>query len=126
MGLRSQRRFISKYSVKTGMMVEFSYTKRDSTTSSYTVLVIDPDRNGHLHGLLIGGLSDDELIKLSKEVGGEFNYDPEDRRAPITQLQSDAAYQRFKNSGFSEVRRYRTFLLDKISSIRQILIGEIE
>ena len=125
MGLRSSRRFISKYNIKTGMMVEFTYTKLDSTTSSYTVLVIDPEKNGHMHGLLIGDLSDQDLIRLSSEVGGTFEHDLADRKAPITDLQSEAAYERFKSSGFSDVRRYRTFIVEKISSIRQILIGEI-
>lgn len=126
MGLRSERRFISKNSLKTGMMVEFSYTKKDSTTSSYTVLVVDPDRNGHLHGILIGDLSDAELIKFATEVGSKFTYDPEERNAPITELQSEAAYQRFKSSMFGNTRRYRTFLLDKITSTRQILTGEVK
>lgn len=126
MPLRSQRRFISKTNVKSGMMVEFNYTKSDSTASTYTILVVDPDKSGYLHGVLINDLSDTELIKFTREVGEEFNYNSSERKEPITNLQSDGAYQRYKSSEFGAVRRYRTFVLNKVTNIRQILIGVID
>lgn len=149
MALRSSRRFIAQTNIKSGMMVEFTYTKLDSTTSSYTILIIDPNKNGYVHGLLIDDLSDQDLIRLV-EVGedtvknklGKIKSIPariipaenieeigslkNERTAPLTNLQSDAAYQRFKSSEFSEDRRYRTFLIGKMSGVRQILIGEMK
>jgi hypothetical protein len=130
MPLRSEGRYISPEEFQTGMMIDFSYTKRDSTVQRYLAIVIDPAKktgdNIYLHALLIDGLSDMELVRLSIEVGQVFNYDPDDREAPITYLQSDDAYSRYKASPFLNQRIYRTFLLENVTSPRQILIGELE
>jgi len=126
MALRSSRRFISQANVKSGMMVEFKYTKKDSTTSSYMIMVIDPDRNGHLHGILINDLTDAQIVEFSKEIGENFTYDLTKKNTPIVDLQSDAAYQRYKTSTLSNNRKYRTFLLSRMKDVRQILIGEIK
>jgi hypothetical protein len=94
------------------------------------VIIIDPAKkagdDAYLHGLVIDNLSDMELVRLSTEIGKEFNYDPSERKAPITYLQSDAAYERYKASGIVNERLYRTFLLSNVSNPRQILIGELE
>jgi hypothetical protein len=133
MGLRSERRFISKYEVTTGMLLEFSYIKaKDKKTANYMILVIDPEKlhdstdNAHLHGILIDNLSDLEIVRISTEIGQEFNYNPDERRVPITMLQSDEAYVRYTASFIKNDRRYRTFLVDNMANVRQILIGELE
>jgi hypothetical protein len=76
MPLRSERRFISKSNIQSGMLLEFSYTKKsDGFTKSYMVLVIDPAKKNEntkttqLHGVLINDLSDDELIELVDTLG---------------------------------------------------------
>ena len=55
MALKSERRFISRDNIKSGMMLEFSYTKENGDTNSYEVIVIDPkksmDNKLYLHGL---------------------------------------------------------------------------
>lgn len=107
------------------MMIEFSYTKTDNSTKTYTVMVIDPDYNGYLHALLLDNLSDFEIVKLATELGNVFNYDPMSPSAPITNLQSNDAYNRYKLSGYRDDRRYRTFIVNKITGLRQILIGEL-
>jgi hypothetical protein len=133
MALRSERKFIAKGSIKSGMLVEFSYTKiKDGSVGSYMVLVIDPAKknesttNDQLHGLLVDDLSDMDLVRMSTEFGQVFNYNPDNRSNPITNLQSDDAYARYTTSTMKNDRRYRTFLLQNISSLRQILIGELE
>lgn len=130
MPLRSEGRFISLEDLRTGMMITFSYIKRDLSEARYTAIVIDPakktENNVYLHALLIDDLSDMELVQLSTEVGQVFNYDPDDREASITDLQSDDAYARYKASPFLNQRIYRTFLLENIRNPRQILIGELE
>jgi hypothetical protein len=131
MALRSERRFISKANIQSGMLVEFSYTKiKDGSTGSYMVLVIDPIKknettgNDQLHGLLIDDLTDMELIGLITKLGGiEFNSDKPE--APLTNLQSDEAYSKYLNTTKSQ-RRYRTFVMKNVSNPRQILIGEIQ
>ena len=128
MALRSERRFISKSKIESGMLLEFSYTKiADGASGLYTVLVIDPVKknestgNEQLHALLIDDLSDMELIGLITTLGS-FQFNPDERDAPLTNLQSDAAYTKYLSSTKSQ-RRYRTFILKNIASPQQILIG---
>jgi hypothetical protein len=130
MPLRSERRFISYGKVTSGMLLEFSYKGKNSTQKTYTVLVIDPSRqNTHateyqLHALLIDDLSDFDLLGLITKVGN-LSLDPANRAAPLTDLKSNDAYTIYTNSIASQ-RRYRTFTVDKLSAVRQILIGELE
>ena len=131
MALRSERKFISKSKIESGMLLEFSYMKiADGATGKYTVLVIDPVKknestgNEQLHALLIDDLSDMELIGLITALGS-FQFNPDERDAPLTNLQSDAAYTKYLSTTKSQ-RRYRTFILKNIASPQQILIGEIE
>jgi hypothetical protein len=129
MALRSTRRFISKGNIQSGMLLDISYKKSSGESKTYSVLTIDPDKinqytnNRQLHGLLIDDLNDDEVIKLIN-VMGELTYNVEDKRAPLTDLQNNEAYEKFK-ANYDTKERYRTFTLDNISSVRQILIGEI-
>jgi hypothetical protein len=129
MALRGTRRFTSKGNIQSGMLIDISYQKDSGETKTYSVLVIDPDKtnqftnNRQLHGLLIDDLTDDGVIKLINDMG-ELTYDSEDKRAPLTDLQNNEAYQRF-SANYDTKKRYRTFTLDNIKSVRQILIGEI-
>ena len=123
MALRSVRRFIGINNVKSGMLVQFGYSKLDNSSNSYTALVIDPNKNNYMHALLIDKLSDAELVSLVKQLGS-LNYDPEAKNAPITDLQNDEAYKNYTQ--IKDKRLYRTFRLNKISNLRQILIGELK
>ena len=123
MPLRSERRFISKSKISSGMLVEFTYKKvGDGSSKNYTALVIDPDKDKYLHALLIEDLSDNELVNMITKLG-EFSYDPDERNKPLVDLQNDEAYDKYL--GIKNQRRYRTFLVDNISSLRQILIGKL-
>jgi peroxiredoxin len=129
MALRSTRRFMSKSSIQSGMLLDITYKKGSGETKTYSVLAIDPDKvnqhtnNRQLHGLLIDDLSDDDVIKLIN-VMGELTYDAEDKRAPLTDLQNNEAYEKFK-ANYDTKERYRTFILENITNVRQILIGEV-
>jgi len=68
-------------------------------------------------------LSDAELVSLVTQLGS-LNYDPEAKNAPITDLQNDEAYKNYTQ--IKDKRLYRTFRLNKISNLRQILIGELK
>lgn len=123
MALRSERRFISKDKIESGMMLEFSYKKvDDGSVQKYTVLVIDPDKNSYVHALKIDDLSDTEVINLVTKLNS-FNYDPTNPRTPITNLQSDDAYNKYL--GIKSDRRYRTFVKKNIMYPRQILLGNL-
>jgi hypothetical protein len=128
--LRSERRFISYSQVTTGMMVEFSYTKDSGETGTYSAIVIDPSKKGenelYMHAILIDDLSDEEIVKLATEIGQEFNFDPDARRNPLTYLQTNEAYDRYRASNIKPKRIYRTFVTNRIKMVRQILIGALE
>lgn len=123
MALKSQRRFISKTNVTSGMLLEFSYTKTsDNTTKNYITLVIDPNKDNRMHALLVDDLSDMELVGMITRLGS-FNYDADNPANPLTNLKTDEAYTKYL--GIKNDRRYRTFLVNNISSLRQILVGEL-
>jgi hypothetical protein len=123
MALKCQRRFVSKSKVTSGMLLEFSYRKiSDDSTGNYIVLVIDPNKNNHLHALLVDDLSDRDLIGLITRLGN-LSYNPDEPSKPLTDLQNDESYNKYL--GIKSQRRYRTFLVNNISNLRQILIGEL-
>ena len=137
MGIRSEGRFINMNNVEPGMMIEFNYTKLSGEQDSYLVLVIDPNRtNDHakepqLHAFIIDETllpTDEDLIKFIATFGTNINVgDYEDRSSAIVEkLNTDAAYERFRNSAYVRGRPYRTFNRSKISKLRQILQGGIE
>ena len=133
MPLRSERRFISLSNVKSGMMIEFSYTKKSGDTGSYIVLVVDPDRQNEratepqLHGFVIDTLTDTELIEFFSSFSTSINIDYEDRRASIVEnLNTDDAYKTFSTSKYVKDRSYRTFNRSGMSQVRQILIGSVD
>jgi hypothetical protein len=122
MALKSERRFISKNDIQSGILIEFFYKKKDGSTKKYITLVIDPDKNGLLHALLIDDLSDFEILQTITKLAN-LNYDPSNPKAPITNLQTDEAYVNY--SLIKDQRRYRTFLTENIFNLRQILIGDV-
>ena len=133
MALRSERRFISITNVLPGMMIQFNYTKKSGDSGSYIVLVVDPNRqNDHasepqLHGFVIDELSDSQLIEFFASFGKTTKLDYEDRRASVVEeLNTDEAYTAFKSSKYVDNRSYRTFNLSSMSSVRQILLGEVD
>jgi hypothetical protein len=128
MSLKSERRILSKDKIQSGIMVEFSYTGKQSKSDKYSIIVIDVvTSNGveYLHGLVLENLSDLDIVRLSTEIGKSFNFDPDERKMPLTSLNSDEAYDRYKTSIFKNDRRYRTFIMNNILNLQQILIGEL-
>lgn len=133
MPLRSERRFININSVESGMMIQFSYTKKSGDSGNYVVLVVDPNRTNEratepqLHGFVIDELTDSELIEFFSSFNKSINLDYDDRRAKVVEgLNTDEAYDAFSTSKYVQNRSYRTFNLSGISQVRQILIGSID
>ena len=137
MAFRSERRFISKSDIRTGMMVWLQYqSKETGETKDYKALVIDPSRpdehtgNIQLHGILLDEMHDLSVINLIIRMG-KFYFDPDNRRDPLTELTNDEAYQKFREHYAGTLKDpfksgktiYRTFLVDNIRKAAQILIG---
>ena len=113
--------------IQSGMFLDFTYSK-DGETKRYIGLVIDPDKKhpttskAQLHALLVDGMSDAEILRLVASVGN-ITFDPDNKKSPITFLKTEDAYDKYKASSILTNRKYRTFLVNNMSSVRQILIG---
>jgi len=133
MSIRSERRYVNLNDIESGMMIEFSYTKKSGDTNSYIVLVIDPNKpnkytaESQLHGFVIDELSDMELIEFFSSFNKTLKFDYENRRASIIEgLNTDDAYSTFASSKYVKNRSYRTFNVNNMSQIRQVLLGSVE
>lgn len=133
MSIRSERKSINLTDVKSGMMVQFDYVKQSGETGQYVVLVVDPNRKNaratqpQLHGFIIDQLTDEQLLEFFSSFRKNIKIDYEDRRASIIEgLNSEEAYETFKASNYVKDRTYRTFNLNSISNLRQILLGSVK
>lgn len=133
MAIRSERRYIGLDDVKSGMMIEFNYSKAAGGAGRYVVLVVDPRRQNdrargpQLHGFVIGDLSDSQLVEFFTSFGTSVKLDYEDRRASVVEdLNTQEAYSKFASSKFVKNRSYRTFNLNGMSKVRQVLLGSAE
>jgi hypothetical protein len=112
------------------MMLDITYQKKSGETKTYTILTIDPVKENQytntaqLHGILTGDLSDDELVNMIVSLGN-LDYNPDDKKVPVANLQSEDAYNNYK-ALYGGQDRYRTFITENISSVTQILIEEAE
>lgn len=133
MPLRSERRYIGMNDVKSGMMVEFTYSKKSGGSNNYMVLVVDPRRKNEratelqLHGFIIDNMTDDQLVEFFASFRKNVKMDYTDRRASVVEgLDSKEAYTTFVNSKYVKDRSYRTFNHSGITKIRQILLGMVK
>lgn len=133
MPLRSERRYMGVGDLKSGMMIQFNYTKKSGDSGDYIVLVVDPSipnkytGEPQLHGFTIKELSDSELIEFFSSFNTQVKIDYDNRRGSVVEgLNTDDAYSAFANSRYVEDRSYRTFNLSKISQLRQILVGSVD
>ena len=130
MAILSERRFISLKNVRPGMIVQFRYTKLSGEADNYVILVIDPDRtNEHargpqLHGYDIRDMTDEELFNFLANLRKTIRLDPEFRNQSIVEdIDSDDAYEAYMSSRYKDTRKYRTFNLNAISQLRQVLVS---
>lgn len=114
MPLYNRKVRISANDIEAGMLIEFRYVKVNGEMDTYIVLVIDPAKESktssqtHLHGFTIKDMPDDDILNLIEEVG---QYD----------LNTDEAYKRFISSRYVKARPYRTFILDNMSRINNLI-----
>lgn len=97
------RKFISQRTLNAGKIVQFTYEGEQKYA-----LVLNPNWQGKMHALSLPALNEttlDEIFKLTDGIN-----DP------------DAIYSKFKTSRFVSDRPYRTYLLNKVSTMREIYI----
>lgn len=132
MAIRSERRFIGLTSIKSGMMIQFTYTKKSGGSGSYVVLVVDPNRQNEratepqLHGFVIDELTDEQLVDFFATFRKSINLSYDERTASVVEgLNTEEAYEAFTSSKYVKNRSYRTFNLSGISQLRQVLLGSV-
>jgi hypothetical protein len=97
------RKFTSRANLKPGTVLQFTYDGEQKYA-----LVLNPEWEGKMHALSLPAVSEATLEEITKLVGNN--------KTP------DAVYSTFKNSKFVADRPYRTYLLSKIKTLREIYI----
>ena len=99
------RTFISRKNLTPGKVIQFTYDGEQKYT-----LVLNPDWQGKLHGLSLKEVDLSKFIQIRDLVGSETN--------------GEELYSQFKNSNFVVDRPYRTYLLSKMSALREVFVKE--
>lgn len=99
------RKFVSQKKLDAGKVVQFTYNGEQKYA-----LVLNPSWEGKMHALSLPSLNETTLEEIFKLTEGIT--DP------------DEVYSKFKASRFVSDRPYRTYLLNKISTMREIYIKE--
>lgn len=102
LGIRS---FISKRDLTAGKVVQFTYDGEQKYA-----LVLNPEWEGKLHALSIKDLSLSKFIEIRKLVDKDTD--------------GQILYAKFRNSSLLTDRPYRTYLLSKVSTLREVFIKE--
>jgi len=102
LGIRS---FLSKKDLTPGKVIQFTYDGEQKYA-----LVLNPGWEGKLHALSIKDINMSKFIEIRKLVGGIDD--------------GQVLYAKFKNSSLLTDRPYRTYLLSKVSTLREVYVKE--
>ncbi len=102
LGVRS---FVSRRDLKPGKVIQFTYDGEQKYA-----LVLNPEWEGKLHALSIRDVNVSKFIEIRKLVGNDTD--------------GQLLYNRFRNSTLLTDRPYRTYLLSKVSTLREIFVKE--
>jgi hypothetical protein len=102
LGVRS---FVSRRDLKPGKVIQFTYDGEQKYA-----LVLNPEWEGKLHALSIRDVNVSKFIEIRKLVGSDTD--------------GQLLYNRFRNSTLLTDRPYRTYLLSKVSTLREIFVKE--
>ena len=104
-GTLGTRSFVSKKDLTPGKVIQFTYDNEQKYA-----LVLNPEWEGKLHALSIQNVNISQFSEIVKLVG-------EDKDGRIL-------YNKFRNSKLLTDRPYRTYLLSKVSTLREVFIKE--
>lgn len=102
LGIRS---FVSKDNLISGKVIQFTYDGEQKYA-----LVLNPEWQGKLHALSIKDVNISKFVQIRNLVGEETN--------------GEALYSKFRASTLVADRPYRTYLLSKVSALREVYIKE--
>lgn len=98
-----RRSFTSSKDLVPGKVVQFTYEGEQKTA-----LVLNPNWKGKMHALSLKVVDLNNIQELMNSVKSNTN--------------PDIIYEQFKNSKYVADRPYRTYLLNKISSLREVYV----
>ena len=102
LGIRS---FVLRRDLTPGKVIQFTYDGEQKYA-----LVLNPEWEGKLHALSIKDVNISKFIEIRKLVGKDTD--------------SQLLYNKFRNSSLLMDRPYRTYLLSKVSTLREVFIKE--
>lgn len=102
LGVRS---FVSKGNLIPGKVIQFTYDSEQKYA-----LVLNPEWEGKLHALSLRDINLSKFIEIRKLVGDDTD--------------GQRLYAKFRNSPLLVNRPYRTYLLSKVSTLREVYIKE--
>jgi hypothetical protein len=102
LGIRS---FVSKGDLTSGKVIQFTYDGEQKYA-----LVLNPDWQGKLHALSLKDIDLSKFVQIRKLVGKETD--------------GELLYSKFRESTFVANRPYRTYLLSKVSTLREVFVKE--
>lgn len=100
------RQFISRRNLTPGKVIQFTYDGEQKHA-----VVLDPEWNGKMHALSLKSVNLTSLSEIFKLIE-----DATDGRI---------IYSKLKTSRFIENRPYRTYLLKKVSALREVYVRKI-
>jgi hypothetical protein len=98
-----RRSFTSRRNLTPGKVVQFTYDGEQKTA-----LVLNPEWQGKMHALSLKAIDLDSVQNMMERIDGIT--DP------------DVIYEAFRNSKYVMDRPYRTYLLNKISALREVYV----
>ena len=102
LGIRS---FVSRKDLTPGKVIQFTYDGEQKYA-----LVLNPEWEGKLHALSIKDVNLSKFIEIRKLVGSDND--------------GQLLYSKFRNSSLVADRPYRTYLLSKVSTLREVFVKE--
>ena len=104
-GTLGVRSFVSRNSLLPGKVVQFTYDGEQKYA-----LVLNPEWEGKLHAISLENINISKFIQIRSLVGEETD--------------GEILYSKFRNSILVADRPYRTYLLSKVSALREVYVKE--
>lgn len=102
LGIRS---FVSRRDLTPGKVIQFTYDGQQKYA-----LVLNPEWEGKLHALSLKDVNISKFAEIRKLVG--------------TDTDGQVLYSKFRTSVLVDDRPYRTYLLSKVSALREVYVKE--
>ena len=104
-GTLGVRSFVSRRNLSAGKVIQFTYDGEQKYA-----LVLNPEWQGKLHALSLRDIDISKFIRIRQLVGEETD--------------GETLYSKFRTSTLVADRPYRTYLLSKVSALREVYVKE--